>query len=206
MKHEWRKKEKNLYVPKNQPEIIEVPEFKFLSISGEGNPNSEYFSECVQALYSLAYGVRMSYKWEVPPKEYYDYTVYPLEGIWNLIDPTKHIEGQLDKDNLKFELMIRQPDFLDDTLFEQVMEIVSKKKTQPQLKNVAFEKYTEGTCVQMLHIGSYDLENESFKLMEDFCKSNGYKRLEKSHREIYLSNPQSTAPEKLKTVLRFKIA
>ena len=33
-KHEWRKKEKALYLPKNKPEVIDIPEFKFITIEG----------------------------------------------------------------------------------------------------------------------------------------------------------------------------
>ena len=33
MKHEWRKKEKSLYQPRTEPQVVEVPAFKFISIS-----------------------------------------------------------------------------------------------------------------------------------------------------------------------------
>lgn len=39
MKHEWRKKEKAVYLPKSKPEIIDVPAYKFLTIEGEGELN-----------------------------------------------------------------------------------------------------------------------------------------------------------------------
>lgn len=35
MKHEWRKKEKNLYIPKQKPELVTVPEQKFFMIKGK---------------------------------------------------------------------------------------------------------------------------------------------------------------------------
>ena len=37
MKHEWRKKEKRIYIPKNTPEYITIPSFKFFMIEGKGN-------------------------------------------------------------------------------------------------------------------------------------------------------------------------
>ena len=40
MKHEWRKKEKQVYIPKVKPEVINIPEYNFLTISGKGNPNN----------------------------------------------------------------------------------------------------------------------------------------------------------------------
>ena len=43
MKYEWRKQEKNLYLPKQKPELITIPVQKFFMIKGKGNPNSEEF-------------------------------------------------------------------------------------------------------------------------------------------------------------------
>jgi hypothetical protein len=205
MKHEWRKKEKELYIPKTKPTYINIPELKYITIKGEGNPNSDAFSDCIQALYGMSYGVRMSYKWDNPPKEYYEYTVYPLEGIWDLIDPSIHVDGDLDKNNLKYEIMIRQPEFLDTELFNQVLENVKKKNPSSLLDLLEFKKMTEGPCIQMLHLGSYDSEPESFKLMETYAKENGYIRESKIHKEVYLTDARKTTPEKYKTTLRFTI-
>jgi hypothetical protein len=205
MKHEWRKKEKHIYLPKGQPKLIELPTFKYITIKGQGNPNNEDFARHVQTLYSIAYGIRMSYKWDNPPNGYYEYTVYPLEGFWDLIDHSKYVPGQVDKDNLKYEIMLRQPDFLDQKLFDQVMEIVKKKKAGLDYDLVELKDINEGLCVQMLHKGSYESEPQSFSLMEKYAKENGYERQSKVHKEIYLKDPKKTDPDKLQTVLRFKV-
>jgi len=78
-----------------------------------------------------------------------------------------------------------------------------KKKPHPLLSSVKFECIEENRCVQMLHLGSYDSEPESFKKMEAFAIANNLKRTSCRHREIYLSDARKTAPDKLKTVLRF---
>ena len=57
----------------------------------------------------------------------------------------------------------------------------------------------------MLHLGSYDDEPESFRIMEEFCADNKLVRKSKVHREIYLSDPRKVSPDKLKTVLRFEV-
>ncbi|MGY0407795.1 MAG: GyrI-like domain-containing protein [Polaribacter sp.] len=57
----------------------------------------------------------------------------------------------------------------------------------------------------MLHIGSYDNEPETFKIMEYFAEKNHLERESKVHREIYLSDFRKVLTEKLKTVLPFKI-
>ena len=59
MKHEWRKHEKGLYIPKQKPELLTVPEQKFLMIKGKGNSNDEEFAEKIGVLYSMAYAIRM---------------------------------------------------------------------------------------------------------------------------------------------------
>jgi hypothetical protein len=60
MKYEWRKSEKERYLPKTKPAKIIVPVFKFVTISGEGNPNSSQFSDCISVLYSLSYAIKIS--------------------------------------------------------------------------------------------------------------------------------------------------
>ena len=108
MKHEWKKHEKQYYLPKTKPEFIEIPEMKFFVIEGNGNPNDDFFSEYIGILYSLAYAVRMSPKKGIAPHGYYEYTVYPLEGVWSLTAEGKaSFNGAVDKNQLAFSLMIR---------------------------------------------------------------------------------------------------
>ena len=52
-KHEWRKHEKTLYVPKEVPTLINVLEYKYITIKGHGSPEEERFSHCITALYSF---------------------------------------------------------------------------------------------------------------------------------------------------------
>ncbi len=205
MKHEWRKREKNIYLPKNKPEIIDIPEFQFLTIAGEGSPNSEVFSDYITVLYSLSYAIKMRLKKENPFPDYTDYTVYPLEGVWDLNEEAKkNFNGKINKDDFVFTLMIRQPDFVDEKFVEKMKVLTKEKKSHPLLEQIKFEKIRDGLSIQMLHIGSYDDEPASFKIMEDFAEENKLIRPSKVHREIYLSDFRKVAPEKLKTVLRFK--
>lgn len=206
MKHEWRKKEKAIYLPKNKPEIIDVPQFKYFTIEGEGNPNDDFFAEYIGVLYSLSYGVKMSYKKGIEPSGYFDYTVYPLEGIWDINDEAKkHFSGTINKDDLVFKLMIRQPDFVDVEFANKIMDLIKVKKPHDLLDKVKFEEIVEGSCIQMLHLGNYDSEPESFKLMEAYALEQKLRRLSMVHKEIYLTDARRVAPEKLKTVLRFQV-
>ena len=206
-KYEWKKKEKNLYLPKAKPEIIDIPSFKFFTLEGKGNPNDEFFADYVGALYSLSYGVKMSYKKGIEPKGFYDYIVYPLEGVWDLTEKGRedYKKGFINKEELLFKLMIRQPDFVDEAYAKFIVEEAKKNKPNALLNDVKFEEIEEGKVVQMLHVGSYDSEVESFKIMKEFVKESGFERAEKLHKEIYLSDARKVEAEKLKTILRFKV-
>ena len=201
-KVDYKKDYKALYLPKNTPSIIDIPVIKFARIHGTGNPNEAAFAEATAALYSLSYAVKMSYKSQLVPENYYEYTVFPLEGVWDLVDKSK---PSTDKNNYAYDLMIRQPDFLTPELFERFIEELKKKKPNDRFDDVTFITETEGLCCQMLHLGSYDDEPESFRLIEQFCDDNGFERISKTHREIYLSDPRKTELDRLKTVLRIKV-
>ena len=204
MKHEWRKQEKNLYIPKQKPELITVPEHKFFMIKGKGNPNNEEFSEKVGVLYSLAYAIRMMPKQGYTPEGYNEYTVYPLEGIWDLTEEGRKSDI-FNKDELLYTIMIRQPDFVTKEVVDKAFENVRKKKPHPFLNDVTFSTIKDGLSVQMLHVGSYDNEPETFEVMKEFIKDNNLKRSFLQHREIYLSDVRRVEPEKLKTVLRYMV-
>ncbi|MDY4084348.1 MAG: GyrI-like domain-containing protein [Ruminococcus bromii] len=200
-KHEWRKHEKALYVPKQAPVQLEVPEFKYIVLEGVGNPNNEEFSDAIGVLYSVSYGVRMLPKKGITPEGYFEYTVYPLEALWKQVEEKE----EFDKNNLQYRIMMRQPDFVTEELLAQVLEIVAKKKPHDRLTEVKLESIQDGDCVQALHVGSYDDEPATFAKLDEFCVANGMERANEWHREIYLSDARKTEPKKLKTVLRFQV-
>ncbi|NQX81376.1 MAG: GyrI-like domain-containing protein [Flavobacteriaceae bacterium] len=207
MKHEWRKKEKSIYLPKTKPETIDIPEYKFITIEGEGSPSDNLFSECIGALYPIAYAIKMNLKIkETKPKGYYDYTVYPLEGVWDINEESKkNFNGTINKDDFVYKLMIRQPEFVDESFFKEMLLLTQNKKQNRLLDKVKFENIKEGKCVQMLHIGSYDDEAKTFELMEKYAEKENIVRRSKVHKEVYLSDFRRVPIEKIKTILRFKV-
>ena len=135
MKHEWKKHEINLYGVKQSPRIVDIPMQQFIMIEGKGNPNDKDFSDKVSALYSLAYGIKMMYKNTINSNEVSDYTVYPLEAIWKDIGNT----DQLDKNQLEYTIMIRQPDFITKDMFFNALERVKIKKPNELYKQILFD-------------------------------------------------------------------
>lgn len=201
MKYEWKKNEKNLYGVKQKPQLIEIPSAYYIMIKGEGNPNESDFSNRVSALYSLAYGIKMLFKnMEKEELEYSDFTVFPLEGIWEKSD-----DEEFDKNKLKYTIMIKQPYFITKEIFELAFEKVKNKKPNELYDEVSFDCIESKKAIQILHIGSFDTEIESFEKLDNFANEMNLERSEKLHTEIYLNNKNRTAEDKLKTILRYNV-
>ncbi|MDU3103088.1 GyrI-like domain-containing protein [Streptococcus sp.] len=200
MKYEWRKAEKSLYGVKASPKVVEVPEQSFIMLDGTGNPNLPGFAEEVSALYALAYAIKMDYKKSHTNQEIQDFTVYPLEGIWQQKE-----QGELVKEELIYTIMIAQPSFISKEMVKEALEKVKVKKPNAHYEKIRFETIKEGKCLTMLHLGSFDSEPLSFAKMDEFCKENFLNRRSLFHREIYLNNLNRTSPDKLKTILRYQV-
>lgn len=200
MKYEWRKEEKSLYGVKASPKVVDVPQQSFIMLDGTGNPNLPGFTEEVSALYALAYAIKMDYKKSHTNQEIQDFTVYPLEGIWQQKE-----QGELVKEELIYTIMIAQPSFISKEMVKEALEKVKVKKPNPHYEKIRFETVKEGKCLTMLHLGSFDSEPLSFAKMDAFCKENSLNRRFPFHREIYLNNLNRTSPDKLKTILRYQV-
>ena len=201
MKYEWKKNEKNLYGIKQKPQLIEIPSAYYIMIKGEGNPNESDFSNRVSALYSLAYGIKMLFKnMEKEELEYSDFTVFPLEGIWEKSD-----DEEFDKNKLKYTIMIKQPYFITKEIFDLAFEKVKKKKPNELYDEISFDCIESKKAIQILHIGSFDTEIESFEKLDNFANEMNLERSENIHTEIYLNNKNRTAEDKLKTILRYNV-
>ena len=204
MKYEWKKQEKETYLPKQKPTLVQIPKSTYVCIKGKGNPNNPDFQERIQALYALSYTIRMMPKNGINPPGYFEYTVYPLEGLWDLTEEGRAAKN-LNKDELLYTIMIKQPSFVTQTLFEEAVSIALKKKKLPLLKELYFTEIEDGLAVQMMHIGSYDDEPQTFQIMKEFIANNNLKIKSLVHREIYIADARKADPSKMKTVLRYQV-
>jgi hypothetical protein len=198
MKHEWKKHEKDLYNPKSETQLLIIPKQKFFTIKGMGNPNDDDFAERIGVLYSLAYAVRMMPKSGFTPDGYFEYSVYPLEGVWENCDVNN-------KNSYAYTIMIRQPDFITAKIADIAMDNTKKKKPHPLIEQANFCEIDDGLSVQILHNGDYDNEPQSFDKMSEFMRSNKLTRRLNTHREIYLSDARKVERDKLKTILRYTV-
>jgi len=207
MAFDFKKEYKEFYLPKNKPEIVNVPKANYIAVQGKGNPNDEggEYQQAIGILYAVAYTLKMSKMTDHRIDGYFDYVVPPLEGFWwqedvNGIDYT-------DKSTFCWISIIRLPDFITKKDFSWAVETATKKK-QMDCSKAEFLTIEEGLCVQIMHIGPYDDEPKTVAMMNDYLKTNGYEndfsdgRL---HHEIYLSDARKVEPAKWKTVIRHPI-
>ena len=207
MAFDFKKEYKEFYMPKNKPGIIEVPAMNYIAVRGKGDPNVEgsEYKESIGLLYAIAFTIKMSKKGSHQIEGYFDYVVPPLEGFWW----QQSVQGidYAHKEDFHFISVIRLPDFVTKEDFDWAVKEAETKK-QEDYSKVEFWTYDEGLCVQCMHIGPYDNEPETVKMMHEFMIEQGYqldindKRL---HHEIYLSDARRTAPDKLKTVIRHPV-
>lgn len=203
---DFKRAYKDLYMPKDEPDLIEVPSMNFLMVDGNGDPNNNpEFRQATELLYGLSYAIKMSRKKGRQPEGYFDYVVPPLEGLWWIEEGAFSFEK---RDNWKWTLMIRQPDFVDDELVQWAKAELERKKPELAVHKARFETFYEGLCVQIMHTGPYATEPETMKKVEAFLLEHGLKDGLTSggkHHEIYLSDPRKCKPESMKTVLRHPV-
>lgn len=207
MAFDFKKEYKEFYLPKSKPEIITVPKANYIAVRGKGNPNEEggTYQQAVGILYAVAYTLKMSYKTDYKIDGFFEYVVPPLEGFWwqDGIDGVDYS----DKSSFNWISVIRLPDFITQEDFNWAVETASKKK-KIDCSSAEFLTINKGLCVQIMHMGSYDDEPASVKLMDDYLKEKGYTNdinQSRLHHEIYLSDPRKAEPEKWKTVIRHPI-
>jgi hypothetical protein len=201
-KLDLRKQFKHLYLPSaKQVELVEVPPLQFAMVDGEIEPGvlpglSPAFQEAVQALYGITYTLKFMSK--LRAENPIDYKVMALEGLW-WVD-----EGDFDitrPGDWRWTVMIMQPDHITETMFQEALEQLRKKKPGPGLDKLRLETFEEGLSMQIMHIGPYAEEPATIEKMHAFAAENGYS-LRGKHHEIYLGDPRTADPAKLKTGLR----
>ncbi len=197
-KLDYKKRLKEYYsASKDKFAIVNVPKMNFLSVAGEGDPNtSKSFKEAVEILYAFAYSIKFMFK---KGPEQIDYGVMPLEGLWWTEDMSSFSVER--KNEWQWKIMIMQPEIVTEEYFKRAVEQVKLKKTFTNYDRIKFESFREGLSAQTLHIGPFEQEGPVIGSLHKNIQDGGYKPVEKHH-EIYLSDIRRAAPEKWKTIIR----
>ena len=192
-----RKKWKTLFQPPAGRFVeVDVPELRFVMVDGAGDPNrSPAYRTALEWLYSVSYALKFASKRECGQ----DYVVPPLEGLWWADDPADFVRRN--KSSWKWTMMILVPDFVPEDMFVAAREKASQKLgTAPETLRLA--SFSEGRCLQTMHIGSYDDEGPTLARLHDEIMPQQGLTFNGPHHEIYIGDPRRVAPERLKTVLR----
>ena len=207
MAFDYKKEYKEFYMPKNKPEIVEIPSMNFIAVRGMGNPNDEdgAYKQAIGLLYAIAFTIKMSKKGSHQIDGYFDYVVPPLEGFWW----QKGIKGfdYTRKEDFRWISVIRLPEFVGREDFDWAVKEATTKKGQ-DFSKVEFLTIEEGLCVQCMHEGVFDDEPRTVALMDAFIEEKGYVNdfsAERLHHEIYLSDARRVPPQRWKTVIRHPI-
>lgn len=199
------KEHKELYFPPKTPVLVEVPLLTFLVIDGHGAPEGGAFQEALQALYGAAYTLKFSVKGSDPSL---DWKVMPLEALW-WVEGVEHLGLQAvdesRKEDWEWRAMIAQPDYVTAAMLDGAREeLARKKKETARLADVRLERIDEGRCAQVMHVGPYAAERPTIEALHAFIGGQGM-RISGHHHEVYLGDPRRTAPEKLRTVIRYAV-
>ena len=84
MAFDYKKEYKEYYMPKDKPQIVDIPKMNYAAVFGKGDPNKPEsgYKTAIGLLYAVSYTIKMSYKGEHTIKGFFEYVVPPLEGFW----------------------------------------------------------------------------------------------------------------------------
>ena len=197
LKLDLTKTDRAYYKAKQTPSLQEFDAYDYLTIQGQSAPEDKLFTSAIETIYPVAYAVKFICK-----DREEDFVVPKMEGQW-WVEDNRPFE-QVPRHEWHWRLLIRMPGFVDKITFEMAKKKKKTKGKPIRLEDVKFEQINEGKCIQMLHIGSYEEEQETIrqifqKMREENLQMNGY------HHEIYLSDPMRTPAWKLKTIIRYPV-
>jgi len=197
-KVDLRKDLKKFYdVGATEPVVVNVPDGKFISITGRGEPGGAAYRAALGALYSVVFTLK--FKSKAKGK---DFTVMTLESLWWWDDPSITSPANAPpRDEWNWKSMIRVPDFVTDDMVKAVRREVKEKKGIKEVDLIVLETFCEGLSAQIMHVGPYSEEEPTIRRLHDFINEKGY-RMRGHHHEIYMSDPRRVPPERWKTIIR----
>lgn len=182
--------------------FLDLPPRRCVMIDGEGPPGPDAFAPRMPGLYTTAYKLRFGLKDRGAITR-----VGPLEGLWWTSDGVFDLDWLLEgaRDTWRWTLLIALP---DEATADEVDRALSagRAKVDPALApNLRVETVDEGRVAQLLHVGPYAAEKASIERLHAAVEAAGLE-LRGRHHELYLGNPQASAPERLRTILRQPVA
>lgn len=201
LKTDLAKTDPTYYKAKLTPEIVELGAYDYLTIGGQSSPEDTQFLNAIEAIYAVAYGIKFLCK-----AEDNDFTVPKMECHWYIAGgpERQHLFAETPRDQWHWQIKIRMPEMVESGHYFKAIHNAKRKKPELDLDGVKLEYLQEGTCAQILHLGSYEEELPSIAKVHDLIRKENH-QICGYHKEIYLNDPRKTSAEKLKTILRYQI-
>lgn len=193
----FHKKLKELYQPpRDEFTFVDVPDTKFMVIEGRGDPEKSGIQGAMKWLYSIAHFLipiakaRMGKSFAYPP----------IECLFWSKDPYDFVSGN--KDRWQWQTMVVMADWMTREMFDTAVGKAVEKSSQAKPPSVRLAELNEGRCVQIMHVGDYaEVAVLCKRLYGEFLPGAGLVPNGPYH-EIYLNDPNRTAPAKRKIVIR----
>jgi hypothetical protein len=183
---DFKKAEKEFYLPKTTAKIVTIPKMQYAAIAEK---DTSGYGDAFAKLYALAYALKTADKCGHVIPDFTDYVIPPVESLYK-----EEEEGRT--------YMMRLPDFVRREDFRWCQQHVLLSKGIDLSAMHMFE-YDEGLCVQCMHHGALDDEEEVRERMEEFLEDKGYAPdTRRQCHTIFISNPKRVEPNKRRTVLR----
>lgn len=200
IKRDFKKELRTYYsATAKKVEILDIPSMNFLVVEGsDATPESPDFQAAIEALFGISYHIKFAIK----KSGIADYGVMPLEGKWWADDMDDFVHGN--KEKWHWQLMIMQPDLVDNDLFEANRNTFQKKKSNHLAEQVQFLNIEEGHCAQVMHVGPFSEEGPTVERLHQAIHDAGgsFDGQTERHHEIYLNDFRRIAPDRMKTILR----
>ena len=166
--------------------LLVVPRRNYLMIDGTDEPGATGFREAIGTLYPVAYTLHFALKRRG--------VVAPVGALEGLYSPDERVAWS-------WRLMLPVTDQATVADVNSAIDEVFAKKRPPLLDRLHCQAWEEGMVAQILHIGPYDAEAPTVECLHDAIADAGLRPLG-WHHEIYISDPNRTAPNRLRTVIR----
>lgn len=190
---------KGLYAPPTQPVVVDVPPLSYVMVDGRVPDGAKEpaddpaFVAGIGALYGISYTLK--YEGKAAGR---DHVVMPLEGLFWTEPDGRLVAGT---PSMSWTLMIAQPGWVTGPNVTAARTKLADVGRWPGDTTVRLETLREGRAAQVLHLGPYAAEPPTIEKLYAFIDEIGAVPTMKHH-EIYLSDPNRTAPARLRTIIR----
>jgi hypothetical protein len=185
--------------------LLTVPARRYLMIDGTDEPGAPGFRDAIATLYPVAYTLHFALK-----RRGVMAPVGALEGLYWInepvpIPPARFACTPEARERWSWRLMLPVPEQCTDADVTSAIDEVFAKKRPPLLDRLRCDTWEEGPVAQTVHIGPYDAEAPTVERLDRAITDAGLAP-RGCHHEIYISDPNRTAPDRLKTIIRQPVA